>query len=104
MIQARQITSSDAGSLYLTDEDAGAPVLRFVKAQNDSVRFDFVERALPLDDASIAGFVARTGQVSGNPVHLVGERQSLLLEAHAVARLCGQTRRVRLALGHRGPH
>ena len=59
--RARSLTAADAGSLYLADEEAGAPVLRFVKAQNDSVRFDFVERALPLDDASIAGFVARTG-------------------------------------------
>ncbi|HEY6146480.1 MAG TPA: GAF domain-containing protein, partial [Thermoanaerobaculia bacterium] len=50
------------GSLYLVDEEGGAPVLRFVKAQNDSVRFDFVERSLPLDDGSIAGFVARSGQ------------------------------------------
>jgi len=60
--RARSLTAADAGSLYLVDEEAGAPVLRFVKAQNDSVRFDFVERSLPLDDGSIAGFVARTGQ------------------------------------------
>jgi HD-GYP domain-containing protein (c-di-GMP phosphodiesterase class II) len=60
--RARSLTAADAGSLYLVDEEAGAPVLRFVKAQNDSVRFDFVERSLPLDDGSIAGFVALSGQ------------------------------------------
>ncbi|MDQ6894473.1 MAG: GAF domain-containing protein [Acidobacteriota bacterium] len=71
--RARALTAADAGSLYLVDEEAGAPVLRFVKAQNDSVRFDFVERSLPLGDGSIAGFVARTGlplnlpDVSGIP-------------------------------------
>lgn len=61
--RARALTQADAGSLYLLDERDGAPVLQFVRAQNDTVRFDFVERTLPLDDASIAGFVARSGRV-----------------------------------------
>src|SRR5262249_34536066 len=34
-----------------------------VLAQNDSVRFEFREAVLPLAHPSIAGFVARTGQV-----------------------------------------
>jgi HD-GYP domain-containing protein (c-di-GMP phosphodiesterase class II) len=60
--RARALTGADGGSLYLADDEAGAPVLRFVKAQNDSVRFDFTERSIPLDDRSIAGFVARSGR------------------------------------------
>lgn len=60
--QARALTSAEAGSLYLLEDQPGGAVLRFVRAQNDSVVFNFVERTLPLDDASIAGFVARNGQ------------------------------------------
>lgn len=60
--QARALTSAEAGSLYLLEDQPGGAVLRFVRAQNDSVVFDFVERTLPLDDASIAGFVARSGK------------------------------------------
>jgi HD-GYP domain-containing protein (c-di-GMP phosphodiesterase class II) len=63
---ARQLTFADAGSLYLLEETPAGRVLKFVRAQNDSVRFDFVERTLPLDSASIAGFVA----LSGSPLSL----------------------------------
>lgn len=65
--RARALTRADAGSLYLLEEHSGVPVLKFVRAQNDTVRFDFVERTLPCDDASIAGFVARSGQVLNLP-------------------------------------
>ncbi len=58
---ARALTAADAGSLYLVEE-ASLYRLKIVRAQNDSVRFQFVERTLPLDRASIAGFVAETGQ------------------------------------------
>ncbi len=61
--KARALTQADAGSLYLVEpSDAGENVLRFALAQNDSVRFEFRESTLPLDDASIAGFVARHGE------------------------------------------
>jgi HD-GYP domain-containing protein (c-di-GMP phosphodiesterase class II) len=60
---ARALTHADAGSLYLVDPSGEDRSLRFVAAQNDSVRFDFVERTLPLDDSSIAGFVGRNAQV-----------------------------------------
>lgn len=63
---ARALTAADAGSLYLLEEGPSGRVLKFVRAQNDSVRFDFVERTLPLDSASIAGFVA----LSGKPLNL----------------------------------
>ena len=60
--RARALTQADAGSLYLIEPavDQGE-ILKFVRAQNDSVRFEFVERSLPLDESSIAGFVAISG-------------------------------------------
>jgi len=63
--RARALTQADAGALYLLEKSEKGEVLRFVKAQNDSVRFHFSDIAgvtLPLDDSSIAGFVARVGQ------------------------------------------
>ncbi len=46
-------------------EDAadGPARLRFKLAQNDSVRVPFTEFTLPIDDASVAGYVALTGVV-----------------------------------------
>lgn len=61
--KSREITRSDAGSLYLVDEDErGAKHLRFEATQNDSVRFPYNEFALSIDDSSIAGYVALTGE------------------------------------------
>lgn len=62
LTQARALTQADAGSLYLVEPADGGEVLKFVRMQNDSVRFEFVERTLPFEDSSIAGFVARSGQ------------------------------------------
>ena len=59
LTRARALTQADAGSLYLIDPGPEGDVLKFVTAQNDSVRLEFAERTLPLDDSSIAGFVAR---------------------------------------------
>jgi HD-GYP domain-containing protein (c-di-GMP phosphodiesterase class II) len=62
--KAREITRSDAGSIYVVEEAAdGARRLRFKLAQNDSVRVPFTEFTLPIDDASVAGHVALTGSV-----------------------------------------
>ena len=62
--KAREITCSDAGSVYLVEETAdGAPRLHFKLAQNDSVRVPFTEFTLPIDDASVAGHVALTSSV-----------------------------------------
>src|SRR5882724_5159673 len=64
LTKAREITRSDAGSLYLV-EDApdGARRLRFALAQNVSVEIPFHAVPLPLDEASVAGYVALTGEV-----------------------------------------
>src|SRR5438067_8755904 len=56
--KARELSRSDAGSLYLLDEGA----LRWMLAQNDSVYVDFEERVLPITKKSLAGYVAMTGE------------------------------------------
>ncbi len=67
--KSRQITSADAGSLYLVmrGEASGQPdSLRFALAKNDSVPIAFQESRMPLDETSIAGYVA----VQGAPVNV----------------------------------
>lgn len=63
LLKAREITSADAGSLYLLEAGEGGPRLRFKLTQNDSVEFPFTESTLPLTDQSIAGYCAWHGQV-----------------------------------------
>ncbi|HUF50101.1 MAG TPA: HD domain-containing phosphohydrolase [Longimicrobiales bacterium] len=62
--QAKRLTHSDAGSLYLVERDeAGQKRLRFKLSQNDSLQnLPFVEFTLPINEASIAGYVASTGK------------------------------------------
>src|SRR4029453_13923365 len=64
LTKAREITRSDAGSLYLV-EDApdGGRRLRFTLAQNESVEIPFRSVTLPLDSESVAGHVALTGAI-----------------------------------------
>ncbi|HZQ91314.1 MAG TPA: HD domain-containing phosphohydrolase [Terriglobales bacterium] len=82
LTKSREITSSDAGSLYLVEDipEAGPknkalPVvdghpdvaeepkkqLRFKLAQNDSVALPFRERTMEISQESIAGYVALSG-------------------------------------------
>ncbi len=64
LTKAREITRSDAGSLYLVEEDEdGDPRLRFKLAQNDSLNVPFKEFTLPISHQSVAGHVALTGQI-----------------------------------------
>jgi HD-GYP domain-containing protein (c-di-GMP phosphodiesterase class II) len=62
--KSREVTSADAGSLYLveqvTDQERR---LRFKLTQNDSVRFPFTEFTLPISETSMAGYVALRGEV-----------------------------------------
>ncbi len=65
--KSREITGADAGSLYLVEraKDRGngnGDQLRFKLAQNDSVDVPFEESTMPLDETSIAGYVARSGR------------------------------------------
>lgn len=64
LTKAREITRSDAGSLYLVEEPHdGAPRLRFKLTQNDSVTVPFREFTLPIGEDSVAGHVALTGEM-----------------------------------------
>jgi HD-GYP domain-containing protein (c-di-GMP phosphodiesterase class II) len=61
--KAREITHSDAGSLYLMEEAAdGTSRLRFALTQNDTVALSFTSATLALSHESIAGHVALVGQ------------------------------------------
>lgn len=61
--KSREITYSDAGSVYLVDHSDDTSKLLFKVAQNGSKpRLSFKEFALPLTDKSLAGYVAITGQ------------------------------------------
>jgi len=64
LTQARQITQSDGGSLYLVEgRGTPAPRLRFKLAQSETLaNTGFVEFTMPLDHASIAGYVCSTGE------------------------------------------
>jgi len=60
--KSRELAHSDAGSLYLVEEnEQGERRLRFKVTQNDSVQLSFTESILPIDRSSIAGYVALTG-------------------------------------------
>ncbi len=63
LTQARKITNSDAGSLYLVEKPEGEPrQLRFKLSQNMSrPDIPFVEYTMPIDISSIAGNAATTG-------------------------------------------
>jgi HD-GYP domain-containing protein (c-di-GMP phosphodiesterase class II) len=63
--QARRITGSDAGSLYLTERDdhGAATSLRFRFAQNHTLpSLALREYSVPIDHASVAGYVASTAE------------------------------------------
>ena len=65
LTQARRLSSSDAGSLYLveTDEVGGLEQLHFLRSQNDTLpHLPSPDFTLPLDETSIAGYVASTGE------------------------------------------
>lgn len=64
LTQARRITQSDAGSLYVVEQDdQGRRRLRFKLSQNHSrPDIPFVEFTIPVDHASIAGYAAAEGE------------------------------------------
>ncbi len=66
--KSREITCSDAGSVYLIDKNDEFPKLIFKVAQNDSIgELTFNEFALPLTQKSLAGYVAITGETLNIP-------------------------------------
>lgn len=65
LTQARRVTTSDAGSLYLVERDEnGVPKqLRFAMAHNFSLpAIPFSSFTVPIDHTSLAGYVASTGE------------------------------------------
>ena len=64
--QARRITSSDAGSLYLVErgENGGPPTtMQFKLSQNFSLPdLPLAEYTVPIDHSSLAGYAAATGE------------------------------------------
>jgi HD-GYP domain-containing protein (c-di-GMP phosphodiesterase class II) len=63
LTKSREITFSDAGSLYLIDQKDNIPKLIFKAAQNDSLSWaTFKEFAMPITQNSLAGYVATTGK------------------------------------------
>lgn len=61
--KSREITCSDAGSVYLVDYSDDHPKLLFKVAQNQSLpNLSFREFAIALTDKSLAGYVALTGK------------------------------------------
>ncbi len=61
--KSREITCSDAGSVYLIDRSEAVPKLLFKVAQNDSLPSDSLQEfAVPLTRKSLAGYVALTGE------------------------------------------
>src|SRR5216683_4332184 len=64
LTKGREITRSDAGSLYVVETaPEGGKRLRFKLAQNDSVRVEFSESTLPISADSVAGYVALAGDI-----------------------------------------
>jgi HD-GYP domain-containing protein (c-di-GMP phosphodiesterase class II) len=69
LTKSRELTSADAGSLYLVEADpeTGERRLRFQWAQNDSISMGYAHRTtMPLSPQSMAGYVA----VTGDALHL----------------------------------
>jgi hypothetical protein len=64
LTKGREITRSDAGSLYVVEPNPdGGQRLRFKLAQNDSVHVPFSESTLPISADSVAGYVALSGEI-----------------------------------------
>src|SRR5262249_257189 len=65
---ARDITWSEAGSLYLMDTDgAGTRCLRSALVQNDSLPVAVKELLIPIDQQSVPGYAALSGEVINLP-------------------------------------
>lgn len=60
--KAREITSSDAGSLYLVEKYRKKKRLRFKLTQNDTLDLKFSEFTMPITKDSLAGYTALTGE------------------------------------------
>ena len=63
LLKSREITSADAGSLYLiVDNVEKEKYLRFKLSHTDSLNISYQEFTMPISKKSIAGYVAATGE------------------------------------------
>ena len=89
--QARRITSSDAGSLYLTDRTSDGTLtntLRFMLSQNHTIpALPLTEFTVPVDHSSLAGYAAATGE----PL-VIARRLSAPRRRHVLSRTEASTR------------
>ncbi len=68
LTKSREITCSDAGSVYLIDQNDSISFLLFKVSQNDSLdQVSFKEFAVPITKKSLAGYVALTGETLNIP-------------------------------------
>jgi signal transduction histidine kinase len=64
LTKGREITRSDAGSLYVVEKTPDdSQCLRFKVAQNDSAQVRFSEFTLAISAESVAGYVALSGEI-----------------------------------------
>jgi len=64
LTKSREVTTSDAGSLYVVEEGpSGEKHLVFKLTQSDSHSAPFRQFTLPIDTRSIAGYTAATGKI-----------------------------------------
>ncbi len=80
LTQARRLSSADAGSLYLVQQDGEGDsiALRFKLSQNATLpELPFSEFTIPIDHSSLSGYVAATGEpLSIADVYLLPENVS----------------------------
>lgn len=62
LVKSKEMTSADAGSLFIVEENASGSYLRFKLSDNDSSKANYTEFAMPINKKSIAGYVALTGE------------------------------------------
>lgn len=63
LTECMKITDSDAGSIYIKDQEEGSNHLIFTYTQNTSMSFPFNTFKLPINMNSIAGACAATGEI-----------------------------------------
>jgi HD-GYP domain-containing protein (c-di-GMP phosphodiesterase class II) len=71
LTEARRFVNADAGSIYLIDKD----ILTFSYTQNDTLqqrlpvgeKLAYTNFTVPINEMSIAGYVAKTGQITNIP-------------------------------------
>jgi HD-GYP domain-containing protein (c-di-GMP phosphodiesterase class II) len=84
LAKSREITCSDAGSVYLIDRSHGEPNLIFRAAQNDSLpNLKFQSATIPLNPESLAGYVATTGESLNIPdAYAIGDNLPYKFDRH----------------------